>query len=241
MPHRYFAFDTIDALARLNSVELIAAELISALPRLGFANFVFRETPVQTGNAQPIYIVDRSPPGWREAYVAEGLYKTDHVVRYGRTATQPFEFEAAPYRAEEEAAACKYLSAAASYANGRKGVVVPTPSWRTRCAASAVLRRDHDADPAAIQTAEMMLLYAAYRLRAIISPEEASDPPRLSPREREALQWTAMGKTAWEIGEILHISEGVVNKFIANAMTKLDAVSKPQAVAKAIRFGEIDC
>jgi LuxR family transcriptional regulator, quorum-sensing system regulator BjaR1 len=238
--HRHIEYETIEALARLDSVELVASKLMDVIPALGFPTFVLRETPAQTAGAQPIYVIDKSPLGWRETYIAEGFYKTDHVVRHGRVAARPFSFESAPYRAEEEAVARKFIDAASVYAGLKNGIVIPTPPWRTMSAAGAILRCEPDTDPEAIRTAEVIVLYAAYRLRALIRKDELVVAPRLSPREREVLQWTAQGKTAWEIGEILKISEGVVNKFIAHAMTKLNAVSKPQAIAKAIRFGEID-
>lgn len=61
----------------------------------------------------------------------------------------------------------------------------------------------------------------------------------LSPREREVLLWTMEGKTAWEIGRILAISEQTVVRHLAHAVHKLDCVNKVQAVSKALRLGLI--
>ncbi len=65
----------------------------------------------------------------------------------------------------------------------------------------------------------------------------------LTEREREVLKWVARGKTDWEIGEILHISEATSFAHVRNSCRKLDALTRPQAVVKAITFGEIslDC
>jgi LuxR family quorum sensing-dependent transcriptional regulator len=217
----------------------IAGLLSDAIRDLGFSCFVLRETPPQVFGAQPNYIVDKTPPGWRETYIAEGFYKKDHVVRFGRHATRPFLFEEAPYTATEETEARRLLNAVRS-AGITPGIFIPTTSWRTRSPANAILKCDDKKNVAAIADAELILLYATHKLRSIVSPQDSAVAPQLSPREREVLKWTADGKTAWEIGEILHISENVVNKFIAHAMSKLDAVSKPQAVANALRVGEID-
>ena len=62
----------------------------------------------------------------------------------------------------------------------------------------------------------------------------------LSPREIEVLQWLKVGKSSWDISEILHISERTVNFHIRNIMQKLDAVNRTQAVAVAIEKGLID-
>lgn len=63
---------------------------------------------------------------------------------------------------------------------------------------------------------------------------------RLTNREREALTWLAAGKTSWEISVLFDISEGAVNKLIARAVRKLEAVNRTQAVVNAIRFGDIE-
>lgn len=63
--------------------------------------------------------------------------------------------------------------------------------------------------------------------------------PALTPRELEALRWTMEGKTAWEVGAILGISERTAVLHVNNAMHKLGCVNKHQAVLKALRLGLI--
>ena len=65
------------------------------------------------------------------------------------------------------------------------------------------------------------------------------DRPALTPRELEALRWTMEGKTAWEVGAILGISERTAVLHVSNAMHKLGCVNKHQAVLKALRLGLI--
>lgn len=67
-------------------------------------------------------------------------------------------------------------------------------------------------------------------------PEAAEE---LTDRERECLLWASEGKTSWETGVILGISERTVNKHIDSAMVKLTCSSRVQAVVKAIRLGLI--
>ncbi len=76
-------------------------------------------------------------------------------------------------------------------------------------------------------------------LRILVpAPSEAS-APSLTPRELEALRWTMEGKTAWEVGALLGISERTAVLHVNNAMHKLGCVSKHQAVLKALRLGLI--
>lgn len=57
----------------------------------------------------------------------------------------------------------------------------------------------------------------------------------LTQRETEVLGWAAAGKSYWEIGAILGISERTVRFFMTNARHKLNVVSNTQAVAQAVR------
>jgi DNA-binding CsgD family transcriptional regulator len=58
----------------------------------------------------------------------------------------------------------------------------------------------------------------------------------LSARELEVVHWTAEGKTSFEIGQILKLSDHTVNAYMNKAIKKLDCVNRTQLVAKAIRF-----
>ncbi|HSO43885.1 MAG TPA: LuxR family transcriptional regulator [Rhodospirillales bacterium] len=61
----------------------------------------------------------------------------------------------------------------------------------------------------------------------------------LSDRERECLTWTARGKSAWSISQILCLSEHTVQFHLKGAMRKIGAGNRVQAVVTAIRMGLI--
>lgn len=79
---------------------------------------------------------------------------------------------------------------------------------------------------------------AAERLLKPSATTPESDA-RLTPRELECLRWTMEGKTAWELGRILGISEQTVARHVNNATHKLRCVNKYHAVLKAMRLGLI--
>jgi DNA-binding CsgD family transcriptional regulator len=76
-------------------------------------------------------------------------------------------------------------------------------------------------------------------LRLLLPEPMRPEKPALTPRELEALHWTMEGKTAWEVGAILGISERTAVLHVNNAMHKLGCVSKHAAVLKALRLGLI--
>src|SRR5204862_8113669 len=73
---------------------------------------------------------------------------------------------------------------------------------------------------------------AAQRVLAPRPPEV--EIPELTPRELESLRWTMEGKTAWEVGNILAISERTAVTPVNTATHKLGCVSKHQAVMTAL-------
>ncbi|MBV6272510.1 helix-turn-helix domain-containing protein [Alcaligenaceae bacterium CGII-47] len=59
----------------------------------------------------------------------------------------------------------------------------------------------------------------------------------LTTREESCLHWAAQGKTSWEIGVILGITERTVNFHIANICTKFNVHTRQAAIATALRAG----
>lgn len=72
------------------------------------------------------------------------------------------------------------------------------------------------------------------------APKPQTTTVSLTPREREVLLWVSQGKSAWEIGEILHIAKRTVDQHVQNVVDKLGAANRTQAVAMAIRDRIID-
>ena len=59
----------------------------------------------------------------------------------------------------------------------------------------------------------------------------------LTARERDVLRWTARGKTSWEIGQILGLTEGTVNQYSRVIMKKMNAMNRVECVTKAHEQG----
>ncbi|MGA2192213.1 MAG: LuxR family transcriptional regulator [Nitrospirota bacterium] len=72
----------------------------------------------------------------------------------------------------------------------------------------------------------------------IVRAKYATSPP--SPREKEVLKWIGQGKSTWEVAMILGISERTVKFHLQNVMRKLNAVSRPHAIALGLELGIID-
>ena len=73
---------------------------------------------------------------------------------------------------------------------------------------------------------------ALYRIASQSQPE--ADQAQLTRREREVLNWAAIGKNSWETSQILAISENTVNTHLKRIFKKLNVHNRQHAVAKAI-------
>jgi LuxR family quorum sensing-dependent transcriptional regulator len=62
----------------------------------------------------------------------------------------------------------------------------------------------------------------------------------LAPRQLDVIRWAAEGKTDWEIGMILNISEHTVDKYMRQIKERLGANNRCQVIATAIRLRLID-
>ena len=69
------------------------------------------------------------------------------------------------------------------------------------------------------------------------SRRPSAAPGRLSPRQREVLQWTALGKTTWETSVIMNCAEATVNYHLKQIFRRLGVNNKTHAVSRAIELG----
>lgn len=102
---------------------------------------------------------------------------------------------------------------------------------------SETARRQHEPQ---VQLLATYFLSAAQHIFGEPSGPSESEPIALTPRERECLSWVAIGKSSWEIGRVLGITEATVNFHLGNVTAKLGVRGRILAVSKAIRLGLIN-
>lgn len=185
--------------------------------------------------------IDNAPPGYAEAINDVPSMRRDPVMQHCRRHTVPIIWDQATYLSQglgelwEEQARFGY----------RTGIAMALHLPEGRHFAMGV-ERDQ---PLPTDGGELTRLVADLQLFAVHAQDAAlrvlapapvlMDRPALTPRELESLRWTMEGKTAWEVGAILGISERTAVLHVTNAMHKLRCVSKHQAVLKALRLGLI--
>lgn len=93
--------------------------------------------------------------------------------------------------------------------------------------------------PSAVARLSYLGIHGYRRVADALRPGESQREIRLAPREIECLQWVAAGFDCDSVGERMALSSRTVEAYLRNAALKLNAVTRPQAVAEAIRRGLI--
>lgn len=185
--------------------------------------------------------VDNTPPGYEDAFRSATSARRDPVMQHCKRQCVPIIWDQGTYVERglgelwEEQARFGYHTGIA--------MALHLPEGR-----HFLLGVDRD-QPLPEDTLELTRLVAQLQLFAVYAQEAAQrlllpqalrpERPQLTPRELEALRWTMEGKTAWEVGTILGISERTAVLHVNNAMHKLGCATKHQAVLKALKLGLI--
>jgi DNA-binding CsgD family transcriptional regulator len=226
---------------RAGSRDDFRAEVVRFTHSLGF-NTVSAMAVVDYSVGRSEFVaVDNAPPGYAEAINDVPSMRRDPVMQHCRRHSVPIIWDQNTYTSQglgelwEEQARFGY----------RTGIAMALHLPEGRHFAMGV-ERDQ---PLPTDSGELTRLVADLQLFAVHAQDAAmrvlspavvhAERPQLTPRELEALRWTMEGKTAWEVGAILGISERTAVLHINNAMHKLDCASKHQAVLKALRLGLI--
>jgi DNA-binding CsgD family transcriptional regulator len=186
--------------------------------------------------------VDNAPAGYAEAINDVPSMRRDPVMQHCRRHALPIVWDQNTYTSQglgelwEEQARfgyCTGIAMALHLPEGRH-FALGVERDRPLPANSGELAR-------VVADLQLFAVYALEAAMRVLSPlAKGSERPQLTPRELEALRWTMEGKTAWEVGVILGITERTAVLHVNNAMHKLECTSKHQAVLKALRLGLID-
>lgn len=179
------------------------------------------------------------PPRFRERSQSREIAKRDPVMRRLKTWSVPFTYDQQMY-VREGAADLWETQAAFGF---KTGVAMALHLPEHRHFIVGVDRENALPNKEATMTrlmSELALLavHAQEAASRIFAPAPDGDSKvSLVQREIECLRWRGEGKTAWETGRILNLSESRVNKICAAAAHKLGCVSTSQAAIRATRAG----
>ncbi|WP_375463039.1 autoinducer binding domain-containing protein [uncultured Methylobacterium sp.] len=231
-------YGLFQAFDRAASVQELNRCLLGAVGKLGVESTFAGVIPVPgtSRRDQAAHVLlDSTPAGWSERYFKAGHLFRDPTIRRLTTDLTPFQWSDIEPQYREDAAARRVMEEAGDF-RLRQGFTVPLITLDGRVAGFSFGAERFDLSP---ELRGMLQLVASYAFgRSIVLSEGPARPGvHLTPREHEALQWAADGKTEWEIGELMSISEHGAEKHLRAVRAKLGTASRAHAVAEAFRRG----
>jgi LuxR family quorum sensing-dependent transcriptional regulator len=219
----------------------VCGAMLDSIKQYGFKNILAGTIPIP-GSSKPQQeshvILHDWPAGWWERYFSSGYLFVDPAIRRVTTDISPFLWSELSPLCHDNPMASRVMNEAGDF-QLKTGFTVPLVTLEGDVAGFSIAGDRLELPPYARGMLSLLATYALGRtLKLQINKDEAIRIG-LTPREKEVMQWAAEGKTEWEIGEILHISEHTVDKFFRNARRKLNATNRNQAIAEAFRLNII--
>lgn len=222
-----------------SSEEELRTAVVRFAQQLGFQT-VSASTVIDHLFADSEFItLDNTPPAWESQFQDRSHARLDPVMQHCKRASVPIVWDQDTYVKADRAEMWE-TQASHGYQTGI-ALALHLPGGRHFFIG---VDRDQPLPSDPVEVTRMVAdlqLFAVYAQdaaqRVLVPPPAPADTPNLTPRELEALRWTMEGKTAWEVGSILGITERTAVLHINNATHKMGCVNKHQAVLKAIRMG----
>jgi LuxR family transcriptional regulator, quorum-sensing system regulator BjaR1 len=230
----------IQDLDRARTPAEVCGMLLSKVRKFG-AEYVLAGTMPSPGTSREQQIsniiLDHWPVEWSRRYFAHGYVFRDPAIRGVTANMRPFMWDELEPLYRDDQTAWRVMDEAGDF-RLKRGFTIPLVTLEGDIAGFSLAGEKLEVSPA---DRGMLTLLATYALGRsfLLRADDGKPMLSLSSREQEALQWAAEGKSEWETGEIMGISEHGVDKHMRAARLKLRATGRTHAVAEAIRRGLI--
>lgn len=222
---------------RVATEEEIRAAVDKAVHALGFEYYHFVYRQVLPFSQARMRSISNYPLLWRKHYAERGYASIDPRVSHGMNSEELLAwndqlFHEAPELWRDMKNHGFVHGLTQSTLNGVMGLGI-----LSLARSSLEIESDEIAEKGEKFTQLTQLIHSLFSRRYL--DDAVSSLPGLSPREAEVMRWTADGKSARDIAEILHLSKNTIDFHIKNTVSKLGAPNKTAAVILAASLGII--
>lgn len=217
----------------------LLAKMKTAARQIGYDQVLFAIEMRVPGDTPVQHVASGFDPDYRTLYQERAFVGVDPVVTHCRTSPKPLIWSERMYNGRSR----EMMEEASSYGLGH-GLSLPVHRG-SNVVSMLSLARDRpfesEAEQAVVLAAGNVLAHCLHvTAENLILPKALEKrTPRLSPREKECFTLIALGKSNWDIGQLLHISEAAVAFHVQNVLRKLRVSSRTQAVAIGVALGMI--
>jgi LuxR family transcriptional regulator, quorum-sensing system regulator BjaR1 len=233
------ALDLIDRLENITSPDEVWRSFLAFSSNFGLRFGTFSEVPRPGEAFEDVQICLSWPEEWTNRYKDLNYLRNDPAVLNVANTVDPYTWsEALEFPGYTKGQ--RRVVAEASEFGMTDGFVIPLLTFDSGPRGIALGGSHIDLSLRDRAELQLAAVYAHAKIKALIA--SAGQPLRkqaLSQRERECLHWVAAGKSDWQIGEILTISEKTVHHTVERAKRKFGVATRVQAVVAAMRAGTL--
>lgn len=222
-----------DALERSGSLSALMDTAADIFADFGIKYFSFFRIPRAPAHIQDTIMAARFPHELFQIYKDRHLFDTDPAMALLPRTNLPFHGREASGMGKQESLWSDWWQVLAGFGID-DDLYMPVLAAGGVCGIVWVGGRNFAAERHRKWALYLLACQAFEHVQRQMGSTGPSFPP-LTPREREVVTWTAMGKTAWEISAILHITVRTVNEYAQSARRKLGASNRAHTVAIAMR------
>lgn len=224
----------IDQLIESNDVTSLSQCMSELAATLDLSCFAYLALPSKANNTPSL--ISTYPSEWTKHYLQRHYERFDPVVVKAADFTQPFQWGVEIDLRTRSEIEHKLFEEAASFGI-RCGFTIPIHDNKGNKAA-VTFATDELRIPfersinGHAQILQLLAIYFHAHATRMLRADRLIDGVLLSPREFECLKWSSLGKSAWDIGNILGISRRTAAFHLDNVRAKLGVRTIRQAVVR---------
>ncbi|MER9368428.1 LuxR family transcriptional regulator [Mesorhizobium sp. M0518] len=208
-------------------------------PWVGYCRLAYDQEIMEPAGDCPTIVLNY-PDKWQERYVQMGFRRIDPIIKRSRRQACPFRWSEVYKDGKTTELERSILEEAATFGL-RSGVSVPLHGPGGNFAVMSFVQPCcSETQNKTVTYLQSTALYYHLRVARFVELSGLDKVPNLSCREKECILWVAKGKSSWDIGAIIGISENTVNFHIKKVLKKLDTSSRTAAALRAASLGIIE-
>jgi LuxR family transcriptional regulator, quorum-sensing system regulator BjaR1 len=228
------ALDFIEALDATSTCDGVLRLFRDEIGQIGFHSFLMTAVNDREHDFSRRVIARSWHPEWVAMYESEQMTDNDPVRRKLSRSTKPFLWSEAQYDPWRELRAKQVMERASDF-RMNQGLCVPIYHHGGLAAAINISGEKPDLARGVRKALHMMALSVYNRFCALIEPL-LDNGKLLTNREWEVVKWVSAGKSNWDIGTILNISERTARAHVTNAARKLGVTNRTALAVEAVRL-----
>lgn len=235
---RFINSELIDVIAAIDSEKdsgVVFDRFAGYLMKFGFKTVALGQLTnpaLRSAAGDKWFAIGNWPQAWKEQWLNKNFIIHDPIARMALKTRKPFTWRHAYEHASQFGRDMLDVSREFGFADG---LAIPIYAEDSPPGCVTLGTNQLDLSPRERAAVELLAVHAYMRLEALFGPFDYQEVKPLTPRESEVLHFAAAGKTNWEIGKILSISEFCVRDHLVKLQRKLNCANRAHVVAVAIQ------